>query len=437
MEELSENLQRASTTEAVQAIEGSVAKSVSEGLLTFTVYVYIAHVTGCLSILASLFGMFTNIINLKTFMAMGVWADGVTLTLFSLALSDFALCVSSLCWGVSAYLFLVERRVNSEEFRSHDNQQPFYCPVDPRALGAFFVQFMSIFGISTTLITIYLAVMRCLCVLHPFRFRGAVSAGKTTFTLVIFFLLSLATRLPPLVLMDIRVQFDPRINLTRPKLWYHEDREFYKDLLRTIVDIPLPIFAEATLIVCVIIMARALRASSRFRSSVTASSATKTIGEAVTKKTKVSESDVKNTDSSVNRDSVTSASEAESKEDDGKSLPQTIYSAGNLATAMTSEPPPKAIQNAGNVEKLSPKNARIVKQLITLSLIFIVCSLPKLCRILGDALESEYWMGGRYGKFYDISSHIQFLADTINSGVNFFIYYTFNTRFRQECIFNK
>ncbi|GFN87790.1 hypothetical protein PoB_001429600 [Plakobranchus ocellatus] len=66
----------------------------------------------------------------------------------------------------------------------------------------------------------------------------------------------------------------------------------------------------------------------------------------------------------------------------------------------------------GKSKKLSPKDVRVIKQLVIISLVYILCNIPKLARTVGDALEPEFMLGRRYEHFYDIVTHIQLIVET-------------------------
>ena len=369
------------------------------GLIPYTTYSNIVLTTGSLNAVIASFGVVANIIILRTFVGIGgILTDGVTMTLFTLALSDLGFCLSSLCWTVVATMFTIEHRFNTLDDRG------FYFGVDPRALGIYFVNIMSLFGLTTTLITIHLAMMRCLCVLRPLKFRGSISPVKTALIFSTFFLLALVIRLPPVALMDIRPTFNPRTNITRPTRWYHPDREVIKDVLRTVVDIPVPVIAQVMLTVCVIVMTRALRQSRKFRNA--------------------SGEDLKTTAENPSNDQRISHTSAS-----GTPIEPSVSSDfSNISSA------PIATTKAQSTStKLNLKESRVVKQLVIISSTYIVCNLPKLVRTVGDTVEPEFKLSGRYRNLYDIASHIQFIADTLNSSVNLFIYLSFNARFRQKC----
>ncbi|KAK3720934.1 hypothetical protein RRG08_047500 [Elysia crispata] len=251
---------------------------------------------------------------------------------------------------------------------------------------------MSIFSLTTTLVTIYLAVMRCLCVIRPLTFRGVLSPGKTTLIFLAFLAFALAIRLPLLALTDIRVSFNPRINLSRPAIWIHPARELVKDVTQTGLDIPLNITAEITLTICVIVMTRALKESSKFRSKL-ATSMPNNNGHPENERSR--------------RRSSTTPNQKKSKTSDGAN-------------------------DDTQSGKLSKKDARVIKQLVFISLLFLCCNIPKLTRIVGDAAESEFSIFGRYRFLYSIVFTLQVVFEILNSSLNFFIYYKFNNKFRNS-----
>ena len=353
------------------------------GIVPFVPYVHTVETTYTASVVVSILGIITNAASLKTFLAIGdVLKDGVGLTFFILTLSDLCVCCLSLSWGASAFCNFMEQRVNNfyrpvalpssaaSARYELDTSQLFSFPIDLSVVAVYSYVTMSVFTMTTTLITTYLAVMRCLCVANPLIFRGSLSPGKTALLFSTFFAFSLVVRVPTLALTDIRVSFNPRINLSRPAMWTHPSRELVKDITWSGVDIPIPIAVEVTLTICVVVMARALKASSRFRSK--------------------------------------------------------------LASGKTSSNAHEAPSDESQPGKLTKKDTRVIKQLVFISGLFLCCNLPKLIRIVGDTAESEFSIYGRYRFLFSIVFTIQVLFEILNSSLNFFIYYKFNTRFREN-----
>ncbi|GFN90201.1 chemosensory receptor c [Plakobranchus ocellatus] len=81
-------------------------------------------------------------------------------------------------------------------------------------------------------------------------------------------------------------------------------------------------------------------------------------------------------------------------------------------------------------QQLSTKDARIIKQLVLVSSMFIICNTPKLATFLSSTFEPQFDLGGRFRLIYKVSATILVVSDTINSSINMFVYYFYNARFK-------
>ena len=252
----------------------------------------------------------------------------------------------------------------------------FISILDPSGVSVFSFNVITVFNLTTVLITVYLAVARCLCVARPLHFRGIISVRRTLAVVIGFFCLSLVTRIPVMAHMDMPVTFDPVFKASRPTLWFHPNRKVIKDVMWSLFDMGLSSVAQVILSVCVIIMARKLRTANEFRNSA-----------------------------SVSRNEI---SASKSGIDDSH-----ISSTSNL----------------------NSKDARIIQQLVLISTIFITCNIPRFIRNSTSLLEPEFDLGGRYEFLYYTTGFVINIFDAINSSVNVLVYYTYNSKFRLLCSF--
>ncbi|GFN86114.1 chemosensory receptor a [Plakobranchus ocellatus] len=333
----------------------------NEGLVTQFEYYISLETVASLQILVSIFGLLANIINIRTFLVMQAFGDGVTLTFLLLSVSDLCVCCLSAVTCISAFLLAQESKWHSQLISS--KKIGYFFPIDPAYTGIIGHQIFQIFSLFTILLTVYLAVARCLCVMYPLKFRSNITVRKTLLLSVIFLVSSLGIRLPLITHGGVSLNFDPRINATRYTLWVHPHREIIKDMLWVSVDAPVCVGAQITLSVCVVLMAKVLRAAAKFRSKT-----------------------------SIANDSTSDQSKSKTK--------------------------------------LSPKDARIVKQLVLISSIFIICNTPKLITFLATTVELNFDFGRRYQNVYQISMAVVVAFDTINSSANILVYYFFNAKFR-------
>ncbi|GFN81115.1 chemosensory receptor a [Plakobranchus ocellatus] len=314
------------------------------GLVPFGLYVNLVQTIACFDFLVAPFGMVTNTINLKIFLTTGgISADGVTLTFIMLALSDLGVCVFSWLWSVSAFFFVLEKRFQDT------SQTSLHFVVQPRVIGYHAASGMNVFTITTTLITIYLAVMRCLSVARPLTFRGSLSPRKTGLLFAAFLVFGLGTRLAMLSQREARGMYNPRSNVGKPSILNSRNWKDITNPISAAIDLPFPFVAEVTLTACFIVMTRALKASSEFRG--------KTVPESNTK------------------------------------------SRGNRGNQRANLQQHRETHQIGSEGKLSAKDARVIKQLLIICLIYIVCNAAKLGRALGDIIEPEFFLTGRFQNF--------------------------------------
>ena len=349
-------------------------------LMTVAEFVLSAEIFAVIGGTFSLIGVFTNLLNVRTFVRMGVAQDGMTLAFLLLSFSDLGLCCASLSLWAGTCIFALEvtelLTLGNAGTGTNQSGPEFISAFDPNGVAVFSFNFMTVFNMTTVLITIYLAVTRCLCVVRPLHFRNIISTGKTLAAVAAFFCLSLLTRTPVIAHMGMRVTFDPMFKASRPTLWLHPNREFVKDTIWAMFDMTLSVGAQVTLSVCVAIMARGLTEANKFRKSLTA---TKTESAA--------------------------------------------QSSDICKTSNSSTP------------KLNMKDARIIQQLVLISTIFITCNMIRLIRNFGTLTQPEFDMGARYEFVYHTTGLVTSIFDVINSTVNVFVYYTYNSKFKRMCSF--
>ena len=345
-----------------------------KSLLNIFEYILCLDIVGFISGSLSLFGIVTNLINLRTFMKMGVTGDGVSLAFFLLAKSDLGICCSSLIICAMSYLVNLELKdILSFNLDPANTTSPkFIIRVDPTLIGIFAVSMMKVFSITTVLITLYIVVTRCLCVTRPLQFRNIVSVKKTIIAVSSFFLFALGSRLPIWSHMGAPMTFNPIYNASRPMLWLHPNCKLIKDIITFCCYQMITAGTQIALIVCVIIMARRLREAHKFRKSASVAKEFSGINE---------------------------------------------YKSNNSSL------------------KLNTKDARIIQQLIVISSVFVICNIPKLTRNISTISFPSFRIGGTYQSFYYIASIIVNICDVLNSSTNVFVYYRYNSSFRKKCSF--
>ena len=95
--------------------------------------------------------------------------------------------------------------------------------------------------------------------------------------------------------------------------------------------------------------------------------------------------------------------------------------------------------SAGEQTKDGRKEARVIKTVVFVSIVFIVCYLPAMTVTMIGTLVKEFSTVGIYRNANLLNLMIMDLFTAINASVNIFIYYFFNTRFRTtfDTVFGK
>ncbi|XP_059175059.1 uncharacterized protein LOC131955102 [Physella acuta] len=320
----------------------------------------------------SLLGCVGNVINLVTFVSMGL-GDGVTVSFLFLSVSDLAYLVTVTASSV-AFDFVIAESVESFAVS---------FPVDPFGVYAIFVNVGSALYTITLLTTTLLSVARCLSISRPLQFRHSFTRLRIIVTLSLASAASIATVVPLLTYMEIKTQFDSRINATRPSLAISPRRK--QDYLYAFRDAILPLIAEFILIICVFVMRKCLQQSIKFRQTNSAGIEP--------------ENTSKNTTDKSNND-------------------------------------PHVKENRDKT-KFSGKELQVIQQMILISSIFIVCNLPKILVNAVEIFLPGFTLGGMYRSFYLIFNIFRDLFQICISGTNVFIYFRYSSKFRKCCLITR
>ncbi|KAK0053330.1 fMet-Leu-Phe receptor [Biomphalaria pfeifferi] len=175
--------------------------------------------------LASL-GVAANIVNVKTFMAMGL-KDVMTICFLSLSLSDLG------------YLLTVICRAASFAFMTAESLWQFcvWFPVEPYGVYIYFGHAGKIPYIMSNITTTFLAVV---------------------------------SELPPCAcLHGMASQNVPGSNVTRPTLWISPKREGVKDVVWAMRDTFVPFVTQVIILICLLVLTSRLRSAYIFRQKIT------------------------------------------------------------------------------------------------------------------------------------------------------------------------
>ncbi|CAL1531687.1 unnamed protein product, partial [Lymnaea stagnalis] len=322
------------------------------------------------------FGLGSNIFNMIVFTRMGL-KDSVTLSLFSLAISDF--CFLSISAMIRSALIVL-----------------LFPEVAPQSISLFDVAYASywystVFFDTSMLIRVYTAVTRACCVAIPLTFKNTFTKTVTLYVMCAVFSVSIATRMPLLACQDFQSVFDRKTNTTRIVLYFTPLRPaalavndiFSKNIITW--------GSIGLVLTSLFVLKFKLVSAAKFRHGMKSGHAT---------------------------------SEPNSR--DKPSQPIIIQQRERKPQSKVSSLP----TNEKSRSFLVGKDVQVLKVVILVSVIFIVCTFPQVVPSVVRRLVPEFNVGGRYGIVFEVVSIVFDNASFLNSSLNVFVYYSFNTNFR-------
>ncbi|CAL1531188.1 unnamed protein product, partial [Lymnaea stagnalis] len=339
-------------------------------------YLIFCDIFSIACLLISVVGSVGNVVSIKVFISMGL-RDGVTTSFVFLVTADLIYLVVMAAHAVALQLFVIEKK---SQYRTWFN-------VDPFGVYIVFANIANLIYFETITITTMLAVVRCMCVAMPLKFKNVFNRGTSSVASFVFCVLGLASYLPVLVYMALIPGYDPRVNATRSVLWISPQREESKHAVWITRDVSFTFASEVVVIVCVIVMARRIRAASRFRQMSTLN---------------------------------------------GLNKPESITRKG--PSTKTSQ---KNARLRQNLSKTSNRELSVVKQVVLISTVYIVSNAPKIVFVIVSFFYTEFTLGKSYQNLYLVGVSSMEFFQTCSSSINIFIYYKFNTKFRKYCTLRK
>lgn len=254
-------------------------------------------------------------------------------------------------------------------------------PAEPWTLDIFpfviyFTWYAIIFKDTTVVITAYIAIARCCLVAMPLRFKSIFTRFRTYVSLVTITVVVIILHVPINFTQGLAWVVDPRTNQTRVVLWVTDARVStlaYHDMVNRNV---IPYTSLAVIIISLVVMTSKLIAASNFRHSL-----------------------------------------SNPKHDD--------------VDETTNE---KSGNNTKSNSKLSARDVRVVKSVCSVAALYVVCILPAVMQSFARLLVPEFNFGRRYTNMYNLVLVVTSTISNINSAVNMFLYYVYNTRFREALI---
>ncbi|CAG5124026.1 unnamed protein product [Candidula unifasciata] len=221
-------------------------------IITLQQYVIIIESCSFVWTILSVWGIVSNIVNIKTFIIMGI-GDGVTVSLLALSIFDLLYVTASLCLGVAIIFYIAEIKYGM------------VFGIEPYGVSMFFGNIMILISIANVLSTTFITVARCMCVARPLQFRNTFTRNRTISWCVVFVVFTIAVYSPILTHMGMVTRFDIKRNISRPSFWISPNREFVKAIVWVVTDMFLPFATQIIVILSVIVMANCLRVASEFR----------------------------------------------------------------------------------------------------------------------------------------------------------------------------
>lgn len=200
-----------------------------------------------------LMGITANIINIKTFLAMGI-KDGVSAIFLSISCSDLAVVLLLMIRNIFSIILMLENLSST-----------WWLEVHPRVIIFYSDNFAFIMYTITMLTAGILAVVRCMGVAKPLHFRNAFTLGKVLFFLILAYLFPICCQTAVFYHMGVRKRYDPVFNDSRYMLWLSNDREQIKDVVRLMLRSIIPLIIEFILLLCISIMVFNLKKTVLFR----------------------------------------------------------------------------------------------------------------------------------------------------------------------------
>ncbi|XP_012945732.1 uncharacterized protein LOC106013737 [Aplysia californica] len=341
------------------------------GILSDEQFVILQSTNAYVGIFFSVLGIGSNFLNIKTFFTMGV-DDAVTVSFLGLSISDFVVSLVMFCTGVSVSLHTVELSLG-----------PLFT-YDPLIPVAYLKNVIMALYTVTILITLYIAVARCMCVAKPLHFKHVFTKTRSVVIISVFGVFSVGVAMPIFTSMGIADVSGITQNGTRYTMWFDPNQEHVKDAVFFIMMVVIPFATQVIVIVCIVVMTWKLIESSRFRQK-SAKSSNNSGGIITQKTTEGQENNTKNNNS-----------------------------------------------NSSNV-RLSGRELQAVQQVVLISVIFAIFNTPMIAVSICSLVEPDFdaILGKhRYARLYAACSSSRRVSEQVNSALNFFIYYNYNTKFR-------
>ncbi|XP_005112162.1 uncharacterized protein LOC101856146 [Aplysia californica] len=332
-----------------------------------------------------LFGITSNVINIRVFCKMGT-QDTVSVSFLALSISDL--------WYLFAQIPVTVCYLPSRFFsKSVQNT------ADMPALGIVVSRYSQIPYDFSIFIATYVAVTRCFCVTFPLKFGGIFTRSRTIMVLCVALATIVILYIPILSFQWFSYRFDPRRNVTRltgslaPEwvVWDPIHTTIFKNVYINICFI--------TCCISTVILILNLSFAARTRQKITGG------WEHIGTKPSSAESQTTTMDGTATAGKETSSKEHKSMK------------------GSSSKPDKKT---------LSSRDTQVIKSVILVTLMFICTHIPVVIFVdIIKLFEPEFNYLGRYAKLVLSSFMLARSVVISSSACNCLVYFNFNTKYRE------
>ncbi|GFN92152.1 chemosensory receptor a [Plakobranchus ocellatus] len=301
--------------------------------------------------LFSILGLGTNILNIIVFLRMGL-QETTTISMLALAVSDFFCCLLSL-WTYLCFL---------PAFRDSANL-PFRPIEVSLETGSSFRPYLTRTG---ALITAYISLERCLCVMIPMKVKNIITISVTRISIIIIYAITLLPYIAHQFQITLGWKFYPHLNKTLLGAVQLENpiATAFIQVNSYLCGFVYLFLADIIILVCTIFLVITLIRNSKWRDSIT-----------------------------------------------------------NQVRTPSDTPGDK---KPGGTQKEN----RLIKMVVIIALLFTVCHTPGMAVIYFTATVPDVAQEWRYKPLYVLLNCILFAFEAVNNSLNFFIYYLMATKFR-------
>ncbi|KAK3800227.1 hypothetical protein RRG08_005198 [Elysia crispata] len=303
-------------------------------------------------------GIIGNTLIIMTFSKVG-FSDSINMSYLAMAVSDMG-CVASIVWSGLCW--------NSNFFDS-------VIAIEAREVvlptGGFST---TAFGKITAMITAFISLERCMCVVIPLKVKTLITRKRTVYFIVLNYVLHMF----PAALVYIVIRFEWKFSEQRNrtvlgvKYMHNPNQRALTDFIWLFYSLPLQFIPLITVVICTIFLVIALNRSAQWRKAY----------------------------------SQTTTKEGQNRNEIG-------ISKGTAAKRRTRS-----------------KEDRIGKTVMIIAIVFIVCSSPAAINNAVTRAEPEYRASGQYRKLNLFVAGSAACVNAVNSSVNIFIYYNMSSKFK-------